>query len=191
MSQSLDPTIVTRQNLAAGNGSVLTCSAQFTFNVKTLADIANEFDVDKSNEKGVTILRGCKRQARKDLADYLRGRKFLIDRAGRELPTAMGSFEPETLKVISSFVPDSDNERFEINPVGLTYEAIRFKLFLKSVLQFARLLYTNEQDENLMMFVIDSDPHAGEGFIEALFQAGGEDRNIHVSMTEVTNLRFA
>lgn len=189
--QSLDPTVVTRPDLTKGAGTVRTCSAQFTFNIRTLADIANEFDVDKSNEKGVTLTRGCKHQARKDIADRLRGRKFLIDRAGRELPTAMGFFEDETLRVVGDFIPDSTNERFHMDPVGLEYEAIRFKLFLKAILQHARLLYTNEQDENLMVFQVDPDATAGEGFIQALFQAGGEDRNIYVSMTEVTNLRFS
>ena len=186
--RSIDPTVISRQDFASNPVRTLTCSAGFTFHVNNINNIATEFDVNRSNEKGVTIARGCEHQARKDLAQLLEGKKFLIDRSGRELPTAIGSFEDETLQVVNSFNPDSNNERFHVNPMGTVYEAIKFKLFFKSLIQHFRLLYTNDRDDDLMTVVVDPDSKAGDAFIEALFRSGAEDRDINISFTEITNL---
>ncbi len=188
-ARSLDPTVVTRADLASN--TVVTHSAQFVMNIKTLADIANEFGVDRSNEKGATILRGCRELARKDVAERLAGRKFLIDRAGRELPVAVGTFSPEVLREIQDYIPSADNERFIPDLTGLRSDATRFKLFLKSVLLYGRVCYTNPGDDNLVVFQIDTEQDAGLGLIEALFRSGGEDRAINMSLTEVTNIRIA
>ncbi len=182
------PNVITR---AKDGGGSSVHSASFIFHIKRLADIANEFGVERSSEKGATIKRGVEAHARADIAERLRDRTFLIDRAGRELPLCVGSFDAETIDVVRDFHPNPQNEMFEEDLVGTTLEATRYKLWLKSVLQFARLIHVDEKDDNLMLFRIDTEPTAGEGTVDALFRAGGEEKPIYVSVTEVTNFNLA
>lgn len=183
-----NPHLITRGDPVTGRYD--THGVAFTFYVGNMQKISNEFVVAKSNEKGATILRGCKALGNSVLATKLKGKTFLLDRMGRELPPGIGKFSPEVISEAAVFTPNADNERHEDNLTGDVFEATKFKLLLKSILPFCRLIYTSELDDNLILFRVDGDPNAGEGLIEAIFRAGAEDRDIYVSLTETTNFQL-
>jgi hypothetical protein len=172
------------------DGSFDIHSAAFTFYVASLQKIENEFYVKRSNEKGRTILTGCQNVADMNVAKLLQGRTFLIDRAGRDLPLALGKFSKDFMGIVNAMQPSPDNERHEENLTGDIFEATKFKIALKKILRHLRLIYTNESDDNLMLVRVDTDQSAGEGLIEALFRAGGEDRDIYISFTETTDFKL-
>lgn len=184
----LRPHIITKGNPQDGSYDIH--GACFTFYVSSLQKIENEFSVKRSNEKGISISRGCQNLADLNVAKLLSGRTFLIDRAGRDLPLALGKFSKEFMQIVNAMQPNPDNERHEDNLSGDVFEATKFKLAFKKILQHCRLIYTNENDDNLMIIRVDTDQTAGEGFIEAMFRAGGEDRDIPISITETTEFKL-
>jgi hypothetical protein len=183
-----NPHLMTRGDPVSGRYEVH--GAAFTFYVGNMQKISNEFDIPKSNEKGVTILRGCKAMGSSTLAAKLKDHTFLLDRLGRELPPGVGKFSPEVIAAAETFTPNANNERHEDNLTGDVFDATKYKLLLKSLLPYGRLMYTNEGDDNLLLFRVETDASAGEGLIEAIFRAGAEDRDIFMSLTETTNFQL-
>lgn len=186
----LKPTIYSRYSL--NGGPLKVHSASFMFRIKTLAEIAQEFNILKTNEKATTITKGCKATARPNIAEQLKGHKFLIDRVGRELPISIGHFSSAVLDLINNeaeLIPSDANEKFEIDLFGDTREAIRYKLLLKSIFMHGKLLFNNEDDPNLIMFRVDAEP-CGEALVNAVFMNGSEDRDLFVSFTETTDFRL-
>ena len=182
------PHILSKSNPADGSFNIH--SAVFNFFVASLQKIENQFGVKRSNEKAVTISRGCQQMADINVAKILKGHTFLIDRGGRDLPLSVGCFSREFMGVVNGMQPNADNERHEENLIGDVFEATKVKLALLKILQFGRLIYTNEHDDNIMLFRVETESSAGEGLIEALFRSGGEDRDIPVSITETTNFKL-
>ncbi len=168
---------------------VITHSASFIFNFKSLKNIADELCVAKSNEKSRTILQGFNTNAKVDIAKKLSGKRFLIDAQGRELPPAIGYFQDDTLAVVGDFLPTLDNEKFIEDLQGDNYESTRYKLMLKSILWFGRIIHVNNLDGRLILWEITTEP-IGQGLIEAIFMGGAEERDYYVSLTETTNFKL-
>ena len=167
----------------------LTYSAHVRFHFENIHNIADEFGIDRSREKSETILKGFKNTMRRDAAEAAAGRTFLIDTKGRELPPCLGHFSDEVLQYVTQtglFLPNPQNELFEKEVHSTRFEAIQFKLWLKSILMFGQLIYTNEHDQSLMQFTVRTEP-SGEGLIDAIFAGGNESTIIYLSITETTN----
>lgn len=164
-------------------------SAVFRFNVGTLNDISKEFGVPKTNEKASTISKGCAATANPEIAKQLVGKRFLVDTSGREIPPCIGYFDDTTIDVANSFAPTYDNELFITDLTGPAYEATKFKLLLKAIALYGKLLHANAKDDKLMTFEIMSEP-VGGGLIEALFASGASEVPIDISITEITNFKL-
>lgn len=186
-SPTLEPRVFSKPNLDHSDFTVH--SAVFPFHVRTLDRIATEFGCERSNEKAVTIERGCQATADLETAKKLEGKRFLLDMSGRELPICLGSFSKETLEVINEQVPDSQNEPFIADLVGEAREAVKFKLAVKKILQYGRLLCTNQTDNNLVLFEVTTQPN-GTGLVQAVFNGCVDDADKWCSMTEATNFKM-
>lgn len=186
-SAALEPRVFSKPNL--DHSSFTVHSAVFPFHIRTLDRITAEFGCDRSNEKAVTIERGCIATADLEVAKKLEGKRFLLDMSGRELPILLGHFAKDTLAVIAEQVPDSENEPFITDLVGEAREAIKFKLMLKKVLQYGRLLCLNQDDNNLILFEITTQPN-GAGVVQAAFGGGAEDCDKWCSIVEATDFRM-
>jgi hypothetical protein len=183
----LQPKILSRRSPSGDN--VVIHAATVCWNIKTLESISAEFGVDKSNEKAVTLQRGFEHTANLEVAKRLEGRRFMMDMQGRDLPYAIGRFEKETLELVDGFVPDGCNEPFIADIMGEARDATRFKLMLKAVMLYTRLLYTNESDNDLLIFEVITEPK-GDGTIQAAFRGCSEDRNLWSSLTEVSGFKM-
>lgn len=190
-AKNLTPRIITRRNFDTGAVDVL--SAHFAFGVRTLVAIADEFGVEKSNEKATTIMRGFNRNANVEVAHKIKGHRFILDRSGRSLPMFLGHFTPQTRDIVSNITVCGGNEGFykdeEMLNVDLQ-EAVKYKVLLKQILMLSRLLYINKTDQNILTFEVTGDSH-GEGLIQAVFQGGAEDRDLYFSLTETTNFKLS
>lgn len=180
-TETKSPRVISRASM--DRTKVSTYSAMFCWNIRTLDNIASEFGCERSNEKAVTLVRGCQRTADIEIAKQLAGKRFLLDMSGRELPIMLGEMSQDTLKVVEGFVPDSMNEPFIKDLYGEARDAIKFKLMLKAVINYGRILYTNEKDENLILFEVTTEP-CGEGLINAMFRAGSTESDMWCSVTE-------
>lgn len=178
------PRVISRANIDHSETSVH--SAIFCWNIRTLDRIVSEFGCDRSNEKATTIQRGCRKTSNIEIAKKLAGKMFLVDMEGREPPIMMGKFAQDTLSVIQDFVPDSMNEPFIEDLYGEARDATKFKLMMKSVIQYSRLLYVNEKDENLILMEVTTEP-CGDGLVNAMFRAGSQDADLWCAITEATN----
>jgi len=183
----LKPQVRTRYNEKLGK--TMKHSATFRFNISNLNDIAREFGVTKTNEKATTIVKGCQAVGNADIAAKLIGRRFLVDTSGRELPACVGHFDDLTVSIADSFSPTYDNELFETDLTGSVFEAIKYKLLLKAIALYGKLLHANAKDDKLMTFEVMSEP-VGGGLIEALFQSGTSETPIDISLTEITNFKL-
>lgn len=182
-----EPRVISRRS---PNGEAVNIhSAIFCWNVRTLDRISSEFGVDRSNEKAVTLLRGFQKHANAGVAAKLIGRRFLLDMRGRELPTCLGTFSKDTLDVVDQYVPDGDNEPFVADLIGQAREAVKFKLLLKNILMYSRLLYTNESDNAILTFEVISEPK-GEGVLQAAFCGCSSDEDMWCSITEITDFKM-
>ncbi len=187
---NLTPRIITRRNYDGSDVSIH--SAMFGFATRTLNGIAGEFQVDKSNEKAATILKGCKATAKQEIANQLMGSKFIVDRSGAEIAVGVsqpGGFGSAVRNLIKEIVPTGENETFYgeadiANPD--VREAIRYKILLKSILMYGQLIYVNKQDQNLLTFTVTGE-QKGEGLVEAIFMGAAEEKDLFISIAETTN----
>lgn len=178
-----EPRVISRASM--NHNRVTIHSARFCFAIKTLDRIAAEFGCDKSNDKSVTLLRGAKATADADIASRLVGKRFMVDMAGREIPIALGKFSQDTLDIVEEQVPDSMNEQFVQDLTGEARDATKFKLMLKAILMYGRVMYLNDRDQNIIMFEVISEP-TGEGLVNAVFRAGSDDADLWCSITEAS-----
>lgn len=182
-----EPRVISRRS--SDGQTVEINSAIFCWNIKTLDRISTEFGVDRSNEKDKTIQRGFAKHANLEIAKRLEGRRFIMDMRGRELPICLGRFSQQTMDIVNGFVPDSDNEPFIQDLLGESRDATKFKLLLKSLLMYTRLLYTNESDNSLLTFEVITEPK-GEGVLQAAFLGGSADADVWCSLAEITDFKL-
>lgn len=182
---------VTRRNFESPEEPLVGCVC-FTFNIGKLGRIAKEFDTDKTNEKVTTIEKGVHGMGRQEIAERLNGRKFLVDRRGRQFPDPFGPFSPDVIDEVEKFMPTPDNEQFisDVDLVNDVREATKFKLWFKSILAYCHIVHINGQDSDLLQFQIRSEPNHTGGFLQALFMGGAEEKDLNVSLCETTHFKL-
>lgn len=192
MSKAIDLTPRMRTKARPGADGVDILGAHVGFGMATLVKIANEFGVNKSNEKPATILRGCEKWADLETAQKLEGVQLMIHCKGREFPDLfkMGktiqavAADQEVSGETEAFYTDDDLVNHEVR------EAIRYKMLLKKVLSFCKVIYANAKDQDLVLVEITTQKN-GESAIDAIFRGGAEEMDAMLSITEVTNFDFS
>lgn len=182
------PKLNTRADLATNR--IMVNSATFCWNIATLQRISAEFGCDRSNEKDATINRGVEQNLDHNIVRQLVGRKFIVDMLGRELPTFLGGFSQEVVDIAQNLVPDSSNEPFVEDLIGPAKEATRYKLLLKAILGSCKIVYTNQNDDNLIVFeVVDGTNQ--NGVTTAMFRGGAMGEDLWCTFTEITNFKLS
>lgn len=188
--KDLTPRIVTTPNYRT-NG-VNFHSAYFGFGNSNMSAIAREWNVEKSNAKDSTIMRGVTHWGDSSVASKLVGHRFLVDRQGRAIAPFLGFFTNAARELATDIVIDGEENFYQPEDMGDqdVREAVRYKCFLKKLLLYSKLVYCNPQDQSMITFEVTGQ-QTGEGLIQAIFGGGVEEADLFLSFTEITNFSLS